>query len=452
MTFPATSQANSPESTTRPAAPCGRPPRAAARRSPAASPEQLFWFRWITGHQVSFILWQLTGRLLHGPRPRAGGAPGGVHPRVLRHAPLHRLLPAARVRDAHPPQHVPAAPRVQRTWAPGLRTRPPLFRGRRAPEGAGLRAAIELHRTVHEGVAAKLVPDGRSLLQRSIRERTIHRSEIAGVIYDDYFMTRRAAVDGGAVTGQLLRGSGRWRWTSPPTASTPCGTAPPTTCRRSWPGRRPRVRADPSRHPADHRRAGRAPAGGVSDAARSDDPPRAPVAPGPRGLDPRGAAGVRPRLDLRPPHVAVVQGPALVRDRPDADGGRRGHLPHRARRARRQPELPPPGELRQGTDDAGRHLGRAARLRRGRGRGRVRRPHPGRPPAAAERAGGGSTSSWNCWTRCCATRRRPTRGPTTRRTTCGWSRAASSPRASRSPSRRRARAEWRWPRGSPTPG
>src|SRR5213592_2957961 len=29
------------------------------------SAAELFWFRWITGHQVSFILWRLIGQVLH---------------------------------------------------------------------------------------------------------------------------------------------------------------------------------------------------------------------------------------------------------------------------------------------------------------------------------------------------------------------------------------------------
>ncbi|MFD0856849.1 hypothetical protein ACFQ07_31745 [Actinomadura adrarensis] len=173
---------------------------------PAESPEQLFWFRWITGHQVSFILWHLTGRLLNGlPEPaglsRMERYTYGYCAMLLYTGSCPRHVYETLIRPSMYLQH----PGFSGTWAPDFGPVRSLFRGRHRPGGAGLEAAIELHRTIHDGVAAKLVPDGRSLLQRSLKETTIHRSEIAGVIYDDYFMTRRAAVDIGEVTEQLLR-------------------------------------------------------------------------------------------------------------------------------------------------------------------------------------------------------------------------------------------------------
>ncbi|XVQ07085.1 hypothetical protein ACQP1W_31160 [Spirillospora sp. CA-255316] len=174
--------------------------------APAASPEQLFWFRWITGHQVSFVLWNLTARLMNGVADpaRTAGMEAYAHgycAMLLYTGSCPRRVYETLIRPSMYLQH----PGFSGTWAPDFGPVRPLFRSRRPPETAEMRAAIELHKTIHDGVAAKLVPDGRSLLQQSIKETTIHRSEIAGVIYDDYFMTRRAAVDVGAVTGQLLR-------------------------------------------------------------------------------------------------------------------------------------------------------------------------------------------------------------------------------------------------------
>jgi hypothetical protein len=93
-------------------------------------------------------------------------------------------------------------------WAPDYAPVRDLFRGRETrlnelPGADALSRAIELYRLVHDGVAAKLVPDGKSLLRQS----TVHASghELLGLLYDNYFLTLRAPVSHQDVVAQLLR-------------------------------------------------------------------------------------------------------------------------------------------------------------------------------------------------------------------------------------------------------
>jgi hypothetical protein len=93
-------------------------------------------------------------------------------------------------------------------WAPDYWPIRDLFRRRRLPgtadTGAGeLHDAITLLHLIHDGVAARLVANGRSLLRESTVRGPGHRA--AGLIYDAYFTTLRAPVTRHEVVAQLLR-------------------------------------------------------------------------------------------------------------------------------------------------------------------------------------------------------------------------------------------------------
>ena len=96
----------------------------------------------------------------------------------------------------------------------------------------------------------------------------------------------------------------------------------------------------------------------------------------------RRGAGLRARVDLRPPVVALAAGPALVRHRADPGGRGDRDLDDPARDLGGQPQLPPPGAVRQGADEPRRHQWRALRPRRRLRRGGRRRHRPRRPAAA----------------------------------------------------------------------
>jgi len=93
-------------------------------------------------------------------------------------------------------------------WAPDFAPVRELLRSRLPAWSHGLptaelREAIRLHSVVHDMVAAKLVPDGMSLLRLASVRRHDHR--MAGMIYDCYFMTVRQSISGHEVVTQLLR-------------------------------------------------------------------------------------------------------------------------------------------------------------------------------------------------------------------------------------------------------
>ncbi|WP_433544697.1 hypothetical protein ACQPZG_05565 [Streptomyces sp. CA-294286] len=184
---------------------------------PAPSYDQLFWFRWITGHQVTFALWRLMGRILEDlPEPRAVPGPDamakleaytqGYCAMLLYSGSCPRGLYGSLIRSAMFLQHRA----FSGTWAPDFAQVRGLMRGRPLPwmedgRAAGLRAALDAHRAVHDSVAARLVPNGRSLLQQSIDESPVRPSERTAVLYDNFFMTLRGPVPDEAVAVQLLR-------------------------------------------------------------------------------------------------------------------------------------------------------------------------------------------------------------------------------------------------------
>jgi hypothetical protein len=177
----------------------------------------LFWFRWKTGHQVSFAIWRLMSQTLHDLR--AG--------RLVRQAALESLSCYVRgycamllytsscsrqiYQDLIRPSMYLQHRGFSGGWAPDYLPVRDVFRGRNwVGESPELARAVDLYRAVHDGVAAKLVPGGRSLLQasgpaRRAEEVSLPDAGSLGVLYDNYFMTLRAPVSRPNVVSQLLR-------------------------------------------------------------------------------------------------------------------------------------------------------------------------------------------------------------------------------------------------------
>lgn len=181
---------------------------------PCQQEDRLYWFRWIVGHQVSFIIWRLTAELVEsvgtGSRPSrnvlmslchyvdgysamllyTGSCSQGCYQRLIR------------------PSMWSRHPSFSGSWAPDFSRVRNLLRWRRlpfadSPGSAELYAAISRANLVHECIAAKLVPDGRSLLHQSpVRRQHV---QLLNLIYDNYFMTLRAPVSKQDVVAQLLR-------------------------------------------------------------------------------------------------------------------------------------------------------------------------------------------------------------------------------------------------------
>lgn len=177
-------------------------------------PDELFWFRWITGHQVCFVVWRLIAQLLdevsQGWRsPYEALEPicryvDGYSAMLLYTGSCPRNVYSVLVRPSMRLRH----PAFSGGWAPDYWPIRELFRGRQpsaiwSADTGELLDAITLLHTVHDGVAAKLVADGKSLLRQASVRSPSHR--MAGMIYDTYFMTLRAPVPRHDVVAQLLR-------------------------------------------------------------------------------------------------------------------------------------------------------------------------------------------------------------------------------------------------------
>jgi hypothetical protein len=181
------------------------------RIPPPENPAELFWFRWITGHQVSFVLWrmigQLTDDLRRGRRPRAAVRyplsqyMQGYCAMLLYTGSCDRETYHAVIRPSMRLQH----PSFSGSWAPDYMPVRDLFRGRmpELTDCADVARTLHLHELAHTYVAAKLVPDGRSLLHQSPVRR--HDMRLLHALYDNYFLTLRGRVSRPDVDGQLLR-------------------------------------------------------------------------------------------------------------------------------------------------------------------------------------------------------------------------------------------------------
>jgi len=179
--------------------------------------DRLFWFRWITAHQTTFLLWQQLAAVLQESEATPGehrelaaqarllvcgyslmliyasSAPREIYGRVIR-------MPMAR-------QHVNLSGAWARDYAPVR----PLIAGKVAlapgVETDALRRECELNEQVHEGIPDKVLPTGVSSLLRSPKPkggRQMHRNTLRW-LYDGIFLTSRSAVSHHTLAHQLVR-------------------------------------------------------------------------------------------------------------------------------------------------------------------------------------------------------------------------------------------------------
>jgi hypothetical protein len=181
-----------------------------------AAPEyydDVFWFRWITGHQTTFALWHLTGRVL---RQISSGRTADAEILVPLTDAYSALLlySGSCTSDAYNRLIRPTMYRVHHSfsgsWAPDYAAVRPLFYKREprllpADLAAELQDAIQVNREVHTAVAARLVPGSESLLQNSIGSIRLQDRHTLGVMYDQFFLTLRSNVPDERIIGQLLR-------------------------------------------------------------------------------------------------------------------------------------------------------------------------------------------------------------------------------------------------------
>jgi hypothetical protein len=191
---------------------------ASAETAGNTSANELFWFRWVTGHQVSFIIWRLMAQTLHEMRAGQLAQPAAVESLCdyVRGYCTMLLYTSSCTRDVYENLIRPSMYLQHRgfsgSWAPDYRPVRDVFHGRlRADCGSGhLSRAVELCSAVHDGVAAKLVPSGSSLLQESVKGRRLADArlpdmQVRGALFDNYFLTLRGRVSLPDIVAQLLR-------------------------------------------------------------------------------------------------------------------------------------------------------------------------------------------------------------------------------------------------------
>ncbi|MBM0230759.1 hypothetical protein JNW91_02015 [Micromonospora sp. STR1_7] len=177
----------------------------------------MYWFRWITGHQIAFVMWRLlaqemrTAALTDGARQADAVTAMSSYVRgycamLLYTASCSRQIYATLIR----PSMFLAHPGFSGTWASDFTAVRQVFRNRQlswlGDEAvlAELRRAVAVYQLVHAGVATKLVPAGGSLLQEAASAST-RVPELRGILYDNYFMTARIPGCEDRVVAQLLR-------------------------------------------------------------------------------------------------------------------------------------------------------------------------------------------------------------------------------------------------------
>ncbi|MEU0009348.1 L-tyrosine 3-hydroxylase [Streptomyces sp. NPDC006314] len=181
--------------------------------------ERLFWFRWITGHQTTFVVWQLLAETLHQARlvdtgPAADELARKAR-RLVRAYSLMLLYASSPppemyervIRDPMARQH----PNLSGAWARDYADVRPLIRGRISIggdlEAAELALECQLNEQIHEGIAARVVPSGVSLLlspKARHQTRQLNRETLLW-LYDGIFLTSRAPVSRDTVVRQFIR-------------------------------------------------------------------------------------------------------------------------------------------------------------------------------------------------------------------------------------------------------
>ncbi len=165
-----------------------------------AEVQRLFWYRWIAGHQISFLLWRamcdVVGRYPDGVPPERelevlAACVDGYSAVLLYSSTVPRDHYHAYTRVRMALQH----PSFSGTWAPDYRPIRRLFRGRFPwqddPSCERLGEALARNGTTHDHIADHLVPDGRSLLQRSAGAPGVSVSREKEDLYDNFFLTVR---------------------------------------------------------------------------------------------------------------------------------------------------------------------------------------------------------------------------------------------------------------------
>lgn len=196
----------------------GAAPTVPGSRVPDGDP-RIPWFRWITGHQISFAVWRLLAQEIRTVARTEGHRRAVAVDAVIAYVRGYcamLLYTASCPREVYEalirPSMFLAHPGFSGTWAADFAAVRPVFRSRqlswlgRGPGADEVRRTVAVSHLVHAGVAARLVPEGGSLLQEA--PVGARRPALAEVLYDSYFLTTRMAYAEAQVVPQAARSPG----------------------------------------------------------------------------------------------------------------------------------------------------------------------------------------------------------------------------------------------------
>ncbi|OLZ43652.1 hypothetical protein [Amycolatopsis keratiniphila] len=181
-----------------------------------SSSDALYWFRWITGHQVTFLLWHLMGAHV---KAIAAGRPADEATLTSLESYTHGYSTMLGYSGSCPVEvyQTLIRPRLylqhrgfSGLWAADFAPLRRLLRGHEqpwmtGPAGARLAAAIATNLSAHEALADRLVSGGKSLLQERAPDTVVRPSARTTALFDNLFVTLRAPVDRDTVIAQLFR-------------------------------------------------------------------------------------------------------------------------------------------------------------------------------------------------------------------------------------------------------
>lgn len=177
----------------------------------------LFWFRWVIGHQTTFILWRLLAVQIASARTalvEPANAIKGAGQFVRAYSGMLLYTGSVSRVEYHRsirPRMVREHPAISGGWASDYRPVRRILRARDQLVDLGgldsFAGECALSERIHQGIADKLVPSGVSLLQAASIAGKASPLTLAArsAIYDRCFSTVRAEVSYEEIIGQLKR-------------------------------------------------------------------------------------------------------------------------------------------------------------------------------------------------------------------------------------------------------
>ncbi|MCP2166569.1 hypothetical protein [Goodfellowiella coeruleoviolacea] len=186
---------------------------------PPRDTQELARYRWLVGHQSTFVVWRLLTDAMASALDHPDQAASACHEAGELFGVYSVLLlysgscPPGVYHDSLRPEMMSCHPAFSGEWAPDHRPVLSLLHRvrRECPTGAAreLMSAFKANQRVHMAVARALVPDGESLLRKADRRPGQRPSAEEHRMYDRFFRVRRRPVCHRTLRAQLVRRVGQ---------------------------------------------------------------------------------------------------------------------------------------------------------------------------------------------------------------------------------------------------